>query len=203
MNETQEADPFDTVTFPIEKFGVFLWTLGVVCGILSIFLQNGGLITGSLFTWWPSSNYLQYYVLISVWLIALIIFLYFATKTYSKNLATFGLVSALLAAVLWIASYPSFTYSIVLSVLMFEVSALLIGVVLFTIGLIYITRQEGYRILTYITGFSFFIAGGFGIVVGYVAGFTPFLFPSLFEIPWIFTVAILPSAFGIIYSLDR
>ncbi|MCK5264766.1 MAG: hypothetical protein KAR03_04095, partial [Candidatus Thorarchaeota archaeon] len=166
MSEPQEIAKEDNGS--IENFGRILWILGLVCGGSSILLQNGGLLSGSIITWWPEANFTPYYALISLWLIVLTIYLYSATKFYSKILSSFGFVCALLATLLWVASYPRILNNIVLSVLLFEVSALLIGVVLFTVGLVYIARQEGHRILTYATGLSFLIAGGFGIVVGYV-----------------------------------
>lgn len=76
-----------------------------------------------------------------------------------------------------------------------------LGITFFLIGIIYL--RKGPITLTRLTGISFLVVGFIGVVVGYIGGFTLLPWFTIYDFPWVTTVAIVPSVLALVLATKK
>ncbi len=205
------SEQADTARLPRRDLSLSAWCLGIFVGLFGIepYFSDPGIV------WIPDygnfpvfhSSFYLYLVGVIIWSIVLCNLLIKMHRQYRGSLGLKAAIMALLTGILWMGHFLFYrsTHDVVVASLnnaLLCTGAITLGITMILIGALYAQVLSGTsRILHPLVVISFIVAGIFGIAVGYIGGYSPLSIFTVFDIPLISIVMIIPCILAALFHL--
>jgi len=202
------------VTWNYPKLARVVWVLFILSFLAGLVMQLGGLTlshrdAGDSFLWWKGLSIIEAisgmtYFLLTPSTLVLISVYYFLNRKNIGNIALVSSFSSLSASITWgmhfILHRIAYDHmDVAYAIVYWSMSVILLGITFFLMGIIYLKKEP--TTLTRLTGISFLVVGFIGVVVGYIGGFTLLPWFTIYDFPWVTTLAIAPCCLALVNSL--
>ncbi len=204
------------VTWSHETSRKMIWIFFILSFCFGLLLQLGGLFllrrdSGGTYLWWGGITIIDtisgivYYLLTPTALITLSVYLVLIRREIG-NIAIVTCLSALISGITWTIHFilHRMAYDLLdvaYAIMYWSTAMIFLGITFFLIGIIYL--RKGPITLTRLTGISFLVVGFIGVVVGYIGGFTLLPWFTIYDFPWVTTVAIVPSVLALVLATKK
>ena len=197
------------------SLGYATWSLGIFTAIACWYAQYIGVRVGSTdfgsMVWWPVIIHLTFMPITIIWTFCMVIYFRKMGHTSNKLASNLAALVSLLTAVFWVAAFL-LIFNVGLddtptrylqAQMTLGMGGITLGFSLLLAGILYMMRSGGSKALSVLTGITFLLTGGFGVLVGVSSGLSAIPLFTIYDIPWIPVVALVSSIMGIIFNLKR
>lgn len=207
------SEQAETPTISRRFESIFVWCFGIIVGVLGINLYLSEIVIydkpGLGYHSWWHGPYLVYAIVGILWCFVLGGFYFYIQNEIHDSLGKLTALLAFLSGIIWtshlILYIVALDYgSLALSYIIWCAGTSTLGVSMILSGFFYAQNFSGTsRILLPIVVISSLATGAFGVIVGFIAGFTLFPTFTVFDIPLVSGVITIPCIMATLFHIQN